>query len=311
LKFIIWTPVYRDNSGGIIVLHKLASILREMGHVALIWPQPKPSWNQLGTLRGWVKLAKWTKFLAGNSLKSRDISSPYKLQVAKNQDLEDAIVIYPEIVAGNPLKVNRVVRWLLNKPGAISGKIDFGKQDLFFYYHKHFNDWQINPHEDRHLNVLELMSDVYRKINDGEREGQCYMIRKGRNRVLDYHDIGSTKVDGLSHQQLAKIFNECKYFVCYDLYTMYCRYAAMCGCVPIVVPQEGLSKEEWRPEVENRYGIAYGWGDISWAVETRSKLLESLDLAEKRGVDSVDRFLTIVEHYFTDQFNTKRPVEQQ
>jgi hypothetical protein len=310
LKFVIWTPVYRDNSGGIIVLHKLASMLREMGHAALIWPQPKPSRNELETFRGWMKLAKWVKFLAENLVKGRNISSPYKLQVARSQDLEGAVIIYPEIVAGNPLKARCVIRWFLNSPGVISGKIDFGKQDLFFYYQNHFNDWQLNPHEDRHLNVSELKSDVYREANAGDREGQCYMVRKGRNRELDYHESGAKKVDGLSHEDLAKIFNECKYFICYDLYTMYCRYAAMCGCIPIVVPQEALSKEEWRPETENRYGVAYGWEDVPWAIETRGKLLEHLAEAERRGVNSVDRFVTIVERYFSDELNTKEAVGQ-
>jgi|TARA_R100000501_G_C2610996_1_gene105608 hypothetical protein len=305
LKFIIWTPVYRDNSGGIIVLHKLASMLREAGHVALIWPQPKPSVVELKALRGWVKLAKWFKILLKNLAKNRDIKSPYKLDIARNKDIEGAVVVYPEITAGNPLGGSFVIRWLLNKPGVISGMADFGSKDLFFYYHKHFNDWVINPHEDHHLNISELKSNVYQNTNNPERSGQCYMVRKGRDRDLDYHEVGAQNVDGLSHEELAKIFNKCEYFICYDLYTMYCRYAAMCGCIPIVVPKDGLSKEEWRPEIENRYGIAYGWDDVSWAVETRSNLFDYLAEAESRGVDSVDRFVTIVERYFSDQLNTK------
>ena len=293
--------MYNENIGGVVVLHKLASMLREMGHVVFIWPEPKPSINELKTLHGWVRLAKWTKFLVGNVLKRRDIISPYFIQTAKNKDINDAVVIYPEIVAGNPLNARCVIRWLLNKPGVMSGVKEFGSEDLFFYYHKHFNDWQLNPHEDRHLNVLELKQDIYRKINEGDRDGQCYMVRKGKNRSLGYHDVSAFKVDDLSHEELAKVFNEYKYFICYDLYTMYCRYAVMCGCIPVVVPQEGLSKEEWRPEVENRYGIAYGWEGVPWAVETRGKLLDNLAEAETRGVDSIKRFVAIVECYFSGE----------
>lgn len=290
--------MYRDNSGGIIVLHKLASMLREAGHVALIWPQPKPSIFELKAWRGWVKLARWKKFLVGNLVKHRNFSSPYQLDVARNRDIKSAIVIYPEITSGNPLGAVCVVRWLLNKPGVISGVTEFGDSDLFFYYHEAFNDWALNPHKYRRLNVTELKSDVYQKSNEGDRSGQCYMVRKGRDRTLNYHEAGAQNVDGFAHVELAKIFNECKYFICYDLYTMYCRYAAMCGCIPIVVPQKGLSKEGWRPEIEIRFGIAYGWEDVFWAVETRSKLLDHLAEAESRGVDSVDRFVTIVERYF-------------
>ncbi len=303
MKFVIWAPIYNDNSGGVIVLHKLASMLRDMGHIALIWPEPKPSRHELKSLCGWVKLAKWIKFLIKNFLKKRRINTRYDLQIAKELDIVGAVVIYPEVVAGNPLNSRCVIRWLLNKPGVINGVKEFGGEDLFFYYHKHFNDWELNPHEDRHLNVLELMTDVYQKTNDGDRKEQCYMVRKGRNRALDYHDASAREVDGLTHAELAKVFNECKYFICYDLYTMYCRYASMCGCIPIVVPQEGLSREEWRPEVENRYGIAYGWEDSQWAIETRSKVLENLAESENQGVDSINRFVDIVERYFSGKFN--------
>ena len=52
---------------------------------------------------------------------------------------------------------------------------------------------------------------------------------------------------------------------------MYSRYAALCGCIPIVVPIEGVSKQEWHPEKELRYGIAYGSGDVEWALQTREE----------------------------------------
>jgi len=301
LKFVIWTPVYRDNSGGIIVLHKLASMLREAGHSVSIWPQPKPSKHELKAFHGWIKLTRWFKFLAASLIKRREISSPYELQVAKNRDLENSVVVYPEITAGNPLGEKCVVRWLLNKPGVINGNKEFGSNDLFFYFNVAFNDWELNPNADQHLNVSELKSNIYFNFNNEDRSGQCYMVRKGRNRSQDYHDPSAEKVDGLSHEDLAKVFNKCKYFICYDLYTLYNRYAAMCGCIPIVVPQQGLTKEEWLPEIEWRYGVAYGWEDIAWAVKTRGKLIEAIEEIGMKDRESVSRFVAITERYFADQ----------
>lgn len=298
MKFVIWTPIYRDNSGGIIVLHKLASMLRDSGHEVTIWPLPKPMRRELKSFSGWVKLARWLRLLLLSVLKKRPINSPYNLKVAKERDIEGAVVIYPEITAGNPLGANHVVRWLLNKPGVINGNNEFGSDDLFFFYDSIFNDLDLNPNKENHLIVSELMSDVYRNTCDGNRAGQCYMVRKGRNRTLNYHEPSAINVDGVPHEELSKIFNECEYFICYDLYTMYSRYAAMCGCIPVVVPQEGLAVDDWYPEVENRYGIAYGWENVSWAVESREKLFEILEEKKAKELESVDRFVAITKRYF-------------
>lgn len=43
---------------------------------------------------------------------------------------EDAIVVYPEIIPGNPLRAKRVVRWCLNYPGLLAGDATFAKGEL-------------------------------------------------------------------------------------------------------------------------------------------------------------------------------------
>jgi hypothetical protein len=274
-------------------------MLLGQGHEAKIWPWVKPGISDLASLNGFRKLLRWyLKILPKDLMKSMNIRSPYNLPLARIGDVKDAIVIYPEIANGNPLGAKRVVRWLLNKPGFFTGEINYGSNDLFFYYHEHFNDWNLNPNKQNHLRVIELMSDVYKKTNNGERDGACYMVRKGGNRVLNQHEEGAFKVDALSHREMAEVFNRYKYFVSYDLYTMYSRYAAMCGCIPIVVPDPGMTKEQWRPEVENRYGIAYGWDDIPWAVHTREKLLNYLEESDLLSRKSVDNFVETSQAHF-------------
>jgi hypothetical protein len=49
--------------------------------------------------------------------------------------LPDDIVIYPEIVSGNPLRARRVARFLMNRPWFLSGKgIDYGDSDYIVAY---------------------------------------------------------------------------------------------------------------------------------------------------------------------------------
>jgi hypothetical protein len=297
-NFIIYSPTYRDDSGGIIVLHKLASILCLLGHNARIWEQTKPSPAELRTLRGWIKLFGRSRTQIKKTLRSKNTALPYGLKHARCADINTAIVIYPEIISGNPLRASRVVRWLLNKPGEICGNVDFSENEITFYYHKQFNDTSINPDYDHRLNVVDPKTDIYFEQNKNPRNGQCHMLRKGRHREHLDHDESSIGIDGLSHEEIAAIFNRTEYFVSYDLHTMYSRYAAMCGCIPVVVPELGLSKEEWRPDIASRYGIAYGWDDVSWAVSTRHLLLEVIKNAEASSRESVIEFLAIMDHHF-------------
>ena len=74
------------------------------------------------------------------------------------------------------------------------------------------------------------------------------------------------------------IFNQTEKFYSYAPHTMFTTYAALCGCIPVVVPQKGVSREAWRPE-KDFFGVAYGDGvdQITWARNTRDELLKACD----------------------------------
>lgn len=276
-------------------MHKLCSILNELGHSASIWHNHRPHYSEVLSINGFKKSVRY--ILNAGFYKKSDIS-PYHLNIAKISDIKNAVVVYPEITDGNPLDAQRVVRWLLNKPGAINGKVNFGDKELIFYFSEHFDDPHLTSNQSHQLHVLDIQKHIYQKNNYGERSGMCYLIRKGAGRILNQHEEGSVKIDGLSHREIAAIFNRTKYFVSYDLYTGYSRYAAMCGCIPVVIPDSKISKEKWRPEIENRYGIAYGWNDLDWAISTRDDLLNYLEGAEQRSRESVSGFVNVCSSYF-------------
>jgi hypothetical protein len=54
--------------------------------------------------------------------------------------LDQSMVIYPEIVAGNPLRAKRVVRYLLNRPGFFTGvgTEAYGAGDYFLHFAEEF-----------------------------------------------------------------------------------------------------------------------------------------------------------------------------
>jgi hypothetical protein len=140
-----------------------------------------------------------------------------------------------------------VVRWLLHKPGFHKGTIGFGPNDRFFFAQPAFNDPKLNPDESNLLKMVVLRDDMYRQTNFGPRRGTCYFLRKGKGRPIVHDLTDSQCVDGLSHEQLVEVFNRVEMCISYDPYTVYSYYAALCGCVSVIVPLEGISKEEWYP----------------------------------------------------------------
>jgi hypothetical protein len=274
-KFIIWALSFDDTSGGVIALHLLCRRLNEMGEQAFIWEPGRPALRNRFDLKEWVKAIRYE---VGRTKRAYS-RGPFNNPVARRRDLKNAIVVYPEIIEGNPLGSKAVVRWLLHRPGHHTGKAVFGPDDLFFFYQDAFDDPRINSNPENRLTLTWLI-DAYREQKNTERSGSAYLLRKGKGRPL-VHDLeNSICVDELSHAERAAVFNQVEYFYSYDLYTMYSRYAALCGCIPIIVPDPAITKEQWVPREDHRYGLAYGSEEIPWAIATHEKLLEQIRLED-------------------------------
>lgn len=266
-EFVIWAPAYRDDVGGIIALYELCDRLNRLGAPAAIWPRSKPlSFN----LRAWLGY-----YLKGG----------WRGPTARRRDLKTAVVVYPEIVAGNPLDSSKVVRWLLYTPGLHTGTVDFGRNDPVFYYGLAFKD-----REAQSLRISRMIPD-YRQANFGERSGSAVIVRKGAGRSLTAHPADAVDVDEMPHAERAAVFNRVERLYCYDPHTFHCVYAALCGCVPIVIPEPGVSEEAWQPDPRLRLGIAYGEDRIGWAIETRPGLLTFLEQSRAKEDDEVRAFI--------------------
>lgn len=297
-RFIVFADSFDENNGGIIALHRLCDLLNRAGHTARLWPARKPLFDPAQRLDYAARAWRYYR---------RAWRRPYRTcpafdtPLATRDDLPGAVVVYPEIVHGNPLRAQYVVRWLLHKPGWHKGRYEYGPGDRYFYYQKAFDDPALNPDGgDNLLKTIWLRDDVYRQTNHGERRGSCYILRKGKGRAL-VHDLkDSVLVDKLSHTEMARVFNRVQLCVSYDPYTMYSLFAALCGCVSVVVPEPGVSKETWYPDPKDRYGLAYGFDDIASAIETQPLLLPHLKAQESRSNRSVQSFVEKCARYFPD-----------
>lgn len=271
-KYFIWSPGYDPHSGGIIALHKLAHNLTELGEECyMITDRTNPKYN--------------SKIL-------------YQHQAGELQK-DNAFVIYPEIISGNPLNGKNVIRWILNTPGVIGGDGIYEDRDLIFKFTDYF-------HVDKKYKVSGLLTAFENNldfwVDQGlSREGTCYMVKKGSHRKLDQHPKDALQIDGWEYrggnELLLQIFNKYEYFICYDPCTYTNVIASLCGCIPIVIPEENKSIEDWYSEIPlYRYGIAYGFDDIERAKNTRNDLKNLILEIEKNSIEQTKEMIKICEN---------------
>ncbi|MDE1892981.1 MAG: hypothetical protein KGH90_01445 [Xanthomonadaceae bacterium] len=295
-QFIIYAPRYNNASGGAIVLHKLCDTLNKQGLRSKLWPFGKPLPLSRLPL---TSVPSAIAYLGSRIYRARYCTNEfYDTPIATASEIENSVIVYPEIINGNPLRAKRYVRWFLHKPGFHEGSFKYNKEDLCFSYQDAFNSIGDEIIYGGTLHVSEAFLDIYKLKNIEERTKICHMIRKGSTRS-DLPDLRHEwVVDNRTHQELSAIFNECKICYFYDLYTAYATYAAVCGCIPVIVPVAGLTKEKWIPECNKRLGLAYGVEDIPHAIATRGLMLENLDVIAQKNNDSVERFVSVVDAYF-------------
>lgn len=301
-RYVIFSPSYTPNAGGIIVLHKLCHIINQCGGNAVLYP--------------WFPQFKITKrdlsgvfFLVKNVIGS--FFRRYKTCIDFNTPMyeggaltDDDIVIYPEIVFGNPLNAKKVIRWLLNKPGHFTGDIYYGSGELYFKFDDglvddfSFYGSEMSPSP---LKVIHVPSVYNENEVPQERRGVAYSIRKGLAKPQIHHPNDAVLIDGMEHAEIAKIFKRVTCFISYDLYSAYSTFAILCGCDSVVIPDDGLSKAEWYPDEVNRYGLAYGFDDIEYARKTKKLKIEAIKNNEQKNTASVLNFMGIAEKFFLDK----------
>lgn len=303
-KYVIYAYSFNENVGGVIVLHHLCHLLNRMGENAFLWPISRT--DVFYGKKYWPAINGAFTLLKKVFRREFKTSQNFETPIASIEDLTDAIVIYPEVIFGNPLGAGKIVRWFLNKPGIFSGKTNYGSNELYFYYGQHFNDRSLNGGAKKQLKTLYIRDDIYQHYNRGLRQASCYILRKGKGRRLVHDSENSILIDALTHEEIAKVFNQVKYCISYDAYTMLSKYAAICGCISVVIPEDGVSKEEWRPNVEDRYGIAYGFDDLDWAIETQSLVLQNFKDQEIRMMEQVNEFIEDTKKYFANNVEDDR-----
>lgn len=276
IDIIIWGGPFNINCGGVVALYNLARII-----------------NNNNNFKAYI-------YAMGTHVEN-NIFINYIVDYNKLTANPNTIAIYPEGIKGNPLGAHRVVRWILLEYNLYTSediKNSWSKSDLIYR-------WENEPNQ----LTCPYVNNVFKIYNMSKKKLMtCYIIKKGKyihKNINKIHPDNSINIGKIEHSptilnQIADIFNRSIYFYCYDPNCFFAIYATLCGCITILQPIDGVSRDEY---FKNRIysfggniydcGIAYGNSkeEIERATQSLSnasiKIKEMIDFYE----DTVNNFL--------------------
>ena len=313
-RAIIYIHGYSKNSGGVNVMYELARIINES--------------------QGWESFI----FDEDGIEIENDVYNNYIDHI----DVND-VVIYPEVIAGNPLNARHVVRWILCKPDIFHNGITntWGYNDLLVLYSSFDPKIQVTDTDIMYcatkMEVPDLPNVQRDKHRGTLRKGDLFHTRVHINRYLDGKELIHYDFDEMIHL-LARSIS----FTSADPYTYWSFFAAMCHTPSIVIPLEQVSKLDWckslfiayylkhefESDLDNNiydieslaytrdeilssqpFGIAYGDDEheVIWSKTTLYLTKLQLERSRLCGIRTISRFLTRINtklSTYNDTYNT-------
>ena len=148
---------------------------------------------------------------------------------------DDTIVIYPEVVDGNPLGAKNVVRYYLNREGMASGnKVNASSNDFILAFNNLYHD---NPHAIVQYENFNPHCHFGNKLTFN-RKLDCTYIGKGsmysdQCKVIE-GTIEITRTAPAEKEGLADLLRQTRFLFTYDICTSLNSEAMICGA--IIVP---------------------------------------------------------------------------
>lgn len=305
-NFLIYSPPYSRRWGGTISLHKLCDLINRVGGTAFMHPQidliEMNAWNLVEAVDyANRQFYEYMNFDVAAYVNNSGFNTPVRHILADGPYGESWIVVYPEVILGNPVRASNVVRWLLHNPANHTGRIGYGPNELHIrssvmYDEFHFPSCTLSE------NILEVMDYDFGLFNtEGVaevRSGTAYCRKKGSWKTLQHDLTDSILIDDLNQEEIARTFKSVRTFYSYDAHTAYSSLAALCGCDSVVIPDDGVSEAEWLAGGES-FGVAYGVENIEKARQTIHLVKPQLQRVLDKTVDSVVAFMNEADSFFS------------
>ena len=249
--YVVVAPGYTEKSWGVRTLHLLCHVLNELG---------VPAYMHL--------------------LRRTDTNPSWRTPLATRRHVKDGIVVYGELEA-NPLRARRVVRWLLNRPGYINGKVfPPGPDDYVMAFSPMMDDTRPI------LNLQTSNEGIFHPLNLPEKQGELFYVGKGsplaRSADVEQGRAEITRAWPATHPELADLLRRSKTLFSYDTLSGVNYEATLCGTLCIIIPNGPYTREDI---AKGELGL----NGIAWGTEP-----EEIERAIRTLPDAYPRYLSVV-----------------
>lgn len=162
----------------------------------------------------------------------------------KKINLDNTVVIYPEIYFGNPLNLKYVVRYVLYYPSKNGGDSIYHPAELIFTHSRKFTE------KGDVLTLPYIDTNIFYKDNS-KKDKICYFVNKS-GKWKDIPELKNAIEINMTfpskREDLAKLLRETKTLYSYDDCSDLLDEALFCGCEVKIIRENGF--EEYKPIYE-------------------------------------------------------------
>jgi len=272
--YYIVAPRYVQTSAGIRVLHLLCHLLRARGYRAYI--------------------------VCIDRHEGPEVSSNLNTPILTNVVIEDhikqglvPILIYSEVIQGNPYDANCVVRYVLNTPGFLAGDKVFDHNEMVWAFSNVLASQCESCEGVLHMPVIDQY--VFYEDVGRQRSGSAYYVAK----YTDHHGqvefgipadsirITRSKKDSQTPEEMAEILRSVEVLYVFEN-TAVATEAVLCGCPVIFMPNPYLEKPLALEEL--------GWDGYAWGASEEEVARARSTVA--KGQDNYKRTIEEFENQF-------------
>lgn len=269
--YYIVAPPFIRTSAGVKAVHLLCHCLNRAGQEAYVLVYPR-----------WTDTITTHPNLLTPEVTAEVISRHRKRGVSP-------IVVYSEIIPGNPMGAHSVVRYVLSFPGQLAGDKTYAENEMVFGYSRVLAAAGGAPSQVLFMPVSNAA--LYTPGAARERKGSCFYAMKYR--IVHGGEplpvtAGSVEITrDLPHSQepaeIAELFRNSEVFYAYEN-TALALEAALCLCPTVFLPNP------WLTEV---IGVEeFGWNGYAWGTDPAeiARAKATVHLVRERYLKSYSEF---------------------